>query len=375
MGAGVAAATMLVAGGGGETTTVYVNDVNPPDAPTITAAAEDTPPAPTRGEAMTAGEIYRATGPGIMRVVSGDAAAADLNPRGSGRIGTGFVADAKGHVLTNAHVIVPGTDTAKLVFVDGEEYPARVVGRDEDIDVAVLKADRLPATARPLTLGSVRALTVGDPLVAIGNPYGLDHSVTTGIVSALKRPLVSPNMCHVQNVVQTDAAINQGNSGGPLLDARGQVVGINSQIASDSGANAGIALAVPIDIVRPVMASLIEDGSAEHAWLGVKGVQLNEAIRTANKLPETRGVMVVETPDGGPAKKAGLRGATAPTSDTPKGGDIITAVDGRPTQDMADVSLAVARHRVGQTIRVEVLRDGTRLTVPVTLVDRGACPR
>ena len=190
---------------------------------------------------------------------------------------------------------------------------------------------------------------MGDAVIAIGNPFGLERTATTGIVSALKRIITAPNGFEIQNVIQTDAAINEGNSGGPLLDAAGRVIGINSQIASESGGNNGVGFAVPIDTIRPVADSIIADGSAEHAWLGVTGRSVTPDIAAALKLGDARGVAVVATDDRGPAADAGLRAATsAPDADVPRGGDIIVAVDGREVEDMADVSRAVSVARRGR---------------------------
>ena len=319
--------------------------------------------------ALTAGEIYRKYQLSIVRVESGSATT-------SGRLGTGFVIDGAGHILTNAHVIIAGSKTATIRLSDGSEHKATVLGRDEDIDLAVLRAPDLPASSVPVPLGSVRTLRVGDPLVAIGNPLGFDLTVTSGIVSALKRPIESPNQCPVQNVVQTDAAINQGNSGGPLFDGHGRVIGINSQIATENGGNVGIGLAVPIDIVKPVAQSIIQTGTAQHARLGILGRGITPEIASANGLKDRKGVMIVESQGGGAAAKAGLRGATSGTgeNETPKGGDVITAIDGRPVEDMPDVSLAVNSNRPGAVLRVTVLRGGQTTTVPVTLQNRqGPC--
>lgn len=325
---------------------------------------EAAPPAASGSrDGLSVAEVYRLRSPGVVRVESGTGV--------SGRLGTGFVVDREGRVLTNAHVIEEGATEATVVFSDGSEETAKVLGRDEDIDLAVLDVADLPPAAVVVPLGSIRGLTVGDPVIAIGNPLGFDQTVTSGIVSALKRPIQSPNDTVIQNVIQTDAAINQGNSGGPLLDGAGRVVGINSQIASESGGNDGIGFAVPIDTVRPVAESIIETGRAEHAWMGIQGVPMLPEVREANDL-DTEGVMVVTTDRRGPARKAGLEGARSGTAEgqTPRGGDVIVAVEGRPVEDMADVSLAVSSRRVGDTMRVTVLRDGAERTVRVTLADR-----
>ncbi|HWH14334.1 MAG TPA: trypsin-like peptidase domain-containing protein, partial [Miltoncostaeaceae bacterium] len=358
-----------VAGDDGRTTTV-IREVAASGAPDgqppvpLPAPAERAGGAARPGATPSIAEVYRQVAPSVVRVESGAGVA--------GRLGTGFVIDRRGHVLTNAHVIQRDAGRARVVFGDGSERDARVLGRDEDVDLAVLRVEDLPEASRVAPLGSVRDLTVGDAVIAIGNPLGFDQTVTSGIVSALKRPISSPNDTTIQNVIQTDAAINQGNSGGPLLDARGRVVGINSQIATESGGNDGIGFAVPVDTVRPVAASIIATGEAQHAWMGIQGVPMLPAVQEANGLGGVKGVMVVQVDDRGPARQAGLRGATSGTgpTDTPRGGDVIVAVNGRPVEDMADVSLAVTSRRVGDRLTVTVLRDGTRRDVAITLGDR-----
>jgi S1-C subfamily serine protease len=224
---------------------------------------------------------------------------------------------------------------------------------------------------RPLPLGRSNHLVVGDPVIAIGNPFGLERTATTGIISALKRIISAPNDFEIQNVIQTDAAINQGNSGGPLLDARGRVIGINSQIATGSGGNDGIGFAVPIDTIRPVADAIIATGRPAHAWLGITGRQITPAMAEALGHPDVRGVVVVEVDERGPAADAGLRASPSPPSaEVPRGGDLIVAVDGRAAEDMADVSRAVSSRAVGEQLTLTVLRDGTRRELRVTLADR-----
>jgi S1-C subfamily serine protease len=287
-----------------------------------------------------------------------------------GRLGSGFLVDRRGRVLTNAHVVDDST-TATVTFDDGTESTAEVLGADESTDLAVLRVDTVPPDVAPLPLGRSEDLVVGDPVVAIGNPFGLERTATTGIVSALKRIITAPNGFEIQNVVQTDAAINEGNSGGPLLDSAGRVIGINSQIASEGGGNDGIGFAVPIDTIRPVADAIIASGRATHAWLGVTGRSITPAIARALDVPDVRGVAVIAVDDRGPAGDAGLRAATTPQdADVPRGGDLIVAVDGRAVEDMADVSRAVSSRAVGEPIALTVLRAGDRRTLRITLADR-----
>ena len=374
----VAATTLVDVGGDDGTRTVTVvqqtsglatgglgSDTAPVN-PEITPA-----PAPAAEGELPVTDIVRRLSPGVTLVTTGGRPG---TPDAlSGSLGTGFLVDRDGHILTNAHVVGDETDV-DVTFENGEELPAKVLGRDEALDVAVLKIASIPAGAAIIPLGSIRTLQVGDPLVAIGNPLGYRQTVTTGIVSALKRTIDSPNDTTIQNVIQTDAAINQGNSGGPLIDRQGRVVGINSQIATEGGGNLGIGFAVPIDTVKPVADSIIRTGTAQHAWIGIVGASLTPEIARANDLAGRRGVMVVDLDDRGPAKKAGLKGATSGTENSPdavpKGGDVIVSVDGRAINDMGDVSLAIASKAVGAEVDMTVLRDGAEKRLRITLADR-----
>ncbi len=238
----------------------------------------------------------------------------------------------------------------------------------------MLSVERVPADVDPLPLGRSSDLVVGDPVVAIGNPFGLERTATTGIVSALKRIITSPNNFQIQNVIQTDAAINQGNSGGPLLDRRGRVVGINSQIASESGGSDGIGFAVPIDTIRPVADAVIATGRVEHAWLGMTGRPITPAIARALGIGDARGVAVIEVDDRGPGQggRACARPRPRRTRTCRAGGDLVVAVDGRPVEDMADISRAVSSRAVGEPVTLTVLRDGRRITLRVALENRPA---
>ena len=314
-----------------------------------------------------------ATATGVQAVVADSSPAVVKVTAGGGadeRLGSGFLVDPRGRILTNAHVL-GSAKNATVTFDDGTEERADVLGRDESTDLAVLRVASVPRSARPLPLGTSGDLVVGDPVIAIGNPFGLERTATTGIVSALKRIISSPNDFDIQNVIQTDAAINQGNSGGPLLDAHGRVVGINSQIASQSGGNDGIGFAIPIDTIRPVADSIIATGTARHSWLGVTGRTVTPAIAQALGAPDERGVAVVEVNPRGPAAKAGLLPSTsAPGAEVPRGGDLIVAVDGHAVEDMADVSRAVSSRAVGDHLALTILRDGKRTTIRVALADR-----
>lgn len=319
-------------------------------APTATAPGTD-----DAAESVQA--IVRDASPGVVLVEQ---------PRG---LGTGFLIDGKGHVLTNAHV-VDGSAQVTVTYADGTTQDAKVLAEDPTIDLAVLDVGTPPASAKPLPLGQSRDLTVGDPVVAIGNPLGFERTATTGIVSAVKRQICSPNQSPIANAIQTDAAINQGNSGGPLLDRRGRVIGINSQIISQGGGFEGIGFAVPIDTVRPVAEGVIAGGAPEHAWIGIVGEPLTPKVAADLGVAGTQGVALRKVDDRGPAKKANLRGSSAGKDAPPKGGDIIVEIAGRPIRDFGDLSQEIGSRRVGETVEVTVLRDGKRVTAKLTLQDR-----
>lgn len=329
----------------------------------------DNPPVltPAEQEAGTRSvqQVVKESSPSVMQV--------QVVTDESAQSGTGFLIDADGTALTNEHV-VEGAKEVTVEFSDRSRSKAKVVGADPDIDLAVLRVATIPTEARPLALGRSVALVPGDPVIAIGSPFGLAGSVTTGVVSALGRRIEAPsgNNIGIPNAIQTDAAINKGNSGGPLLDRFGNVVGINSQIFSQGGDSAGVGFAVPIDTIRPVARSIVATGKAEHAWIGISGKTLTPEAATQLKLPQKTGVMIVELDGRGPAKKAGLVAADNPEAEVPKGGDVIIAINGRPIDGMEDVSQEVASSAVGTKVRVTVLRDGNEREVELTLADRPA---
>jgi len=364
---GALAAIGVLAGtgqlGGGDTT--IIRESASGITTTVSGAASDAAAAetgtPTKG--LSVEQVVKRESPAVVLI-------SNETPQG-GSLGSGFLIDNQGHVITNAHVVDGATKTT-VTFEDGTESKGTILGVDKSTDVAVVKVATLPPGVRPVPLGNSGNLTVGQEVVAIGNPYGYSGSATTGIVSALKRIIQSPNGFTIQNAIQTDAAINQGNSGGPLFDSAGRVIGINSQIASENGGNVGIGFAVPIDTVRPIVDSIIRDGKATHAWIGIQGRELTPALAQKLDLAGKRGVIVLSLDDRGPAKDADLQAAEKADAAVPKGGDLIVAVNGRPVIDMADVAEAVASRKVGDTITVTVLRDGASKTVTLTLKDRPA---
>ena len=364
VGAGVALGVVgATVGFGGDTTIIRESSPGITATPAASAAvaeAEDDGPA----DARSVSEIVRRESPAVVLIEAGEAG-------GQGGLGSGFLIDRDGHVLTNAHVVEDSTTTT-VTFSDGTERTARILGVDTSTDLAVLKIPRVPEGIQPVRLGSSGALVVGQDVVAIGNPYGLERTATTGIVSALERTIEAPNGFAIQNAIQTDAAINQGNSGGPLFDRAGRVIGMNTQIASQNGGNVGLGFAVPIDTIAPIAQSVIKDGTPKHAWIGITGRELTPALAGKLGLEGRRGVLVAEVADGGAAKAAGIVAARDSDAEVPRGADLIIAVNGTPVEDMADVSRAVASRTVGERISVTVLRDGEERTVQMTLRDRPA---
>ena len=288
--------------------------------------------------------------------------------------GSGFLIDNDGHILTNAHV-VEGAKHVDVQLGDGDTQPAQIVGTDPSSDIAVLKVDNTEG-AQPLELGDSDQVQVGDPVVAIGNPFALDRTVTSGIVSALQRQIQAPNGFSISDVIQTDAAINPGNSGGPLIDGDGRVIGINSQIESQSGGNEGVGFAVPIKTAGDVVSQLENGGEVHRAYLGISGGDITSEIARALNLPVDQGVLVERVLANGPADDAGIQGptgqATIAGQTFPVGGDIITKVDGKPITGMDDVISAVDDHTPGDEITLTVFSDGQQKDVSVKLGDRPA---
>jgi S1-C subfamily serine protease len=288
--------------------------------------------------------------------------------------GSGFLIDTDGHILTNAHV-VEGAKSVDVQLADGDTQQAQIVGIDPSSDIALLKVDNTEGV-NPLPLGDSTKVQVGDPVVAIGNPFALDRTVTTGIVSALQRQIQAPNGFSISNVIQTDAAINPGNSGGPLIDGAGQVIGINSQIESQSGGNEGVGFAVPIKTAADVVSQLESGGEVHRAYLGITGGDITPDIAQALNLPVDQGVLVEQVLGGGPADDAGISGATGQATiggqTVPIGGDIITKVAGKQISGMNDVISAVNDRKPGDDLALTVWSNGQQKDVTVKLGDRPA---
>jgi S1-C subfamily serine protease len=355
-------------------------------APALAATPLPQPaPREASGKGLTVNQIYQQDSPGVafIQAQSAQQPASPLNPFGGGGGGTatgsGFVIDHAGHILTNAHVV----DGAQKIEVtlgntdNSQPVSAQVVGKDPSTDVALLKVSAPSDQLHPLSLGNSSQLQVGDSVVAIGNPFGLDRTVTTGIVSALQREIKAPNGFTINNVIQTDAAINPGNSGGPLLDAGGRVIGINSQIESPGGGgNVGIGFAVPINTAHQVVQQLLANGKVEHAFLGISGTDLTPQIADLLNLPVKQGALVQTVVPNGPADKAGVKGGSATVSINGQqiraGGDVITAVDGKPVTGMNDVISAVNAKQPGDQVQLSLSHGSQNRTVTVTLANRPA---
>jgi S1-C subfamily serine protease len=295
-----------------------------------------------------------------------------------GGTGSGFIYDTDGHIVTNYHV-VENAEELTVTLADGEIYPAEIVGVDPSNDLAVIRVD-VDSLPQPVPLGGSDDLRVGEFVVAIGNPFGLDRTLTVGVISSLGRVIQGPDGRFIGEAIQTDAAINPGNSGGPLLDLEGRVIGVNSQIISPSRASAGIGFAVPVDTVKRVVPQLIDQGRYAHPWLGVQPLSLTpdraSAFREAGvDMSVDEGLLLVEVVRGGPAEQAGLRGGDQMVRlgnfQIALGGDIITAIDGELVTDLQELTVYLeTQTQVGDTVEVTYVRDGVEQSVPVTLTER-----
>jgi S1-C subfamily serine protease len=338
------------------------------------------------GKGFDAQRIFKNEGQGVVTVISlfggGSGLDSILGGGGGGGVGSGFVLNGSGEIATNAHVVTqgnaPNLQKAREVYVefaDGNRVSAKIVGQDPNADVALLKVDPKGLTLRPLPLGSSASVPVGEPVAAIGSPFGERQSLSVGVVSAVDRDIQSLNGDFaIPGAIQTDAAINPGNSGGPLVDGGGKVIGINQQIKSNSGGGEGVGFAVPIDIVKRSLGALRETGEAQYAYLGVSSAPLYPQLVKRFDLPVDKGAWVQEVTPGSPAERAGIRGGHGDTrfqiQSYAQGGDIITKVQGRPIEDANDLSAVVARFQPGQKVTVEVRRGGDTKQIDVTLGQR-----
>jgi putative serine protease PepD len=356
------AAAAAIGGGAGAVATTALHDDTPSvrtitNTRTVSSSAADTATSPHA--------VYESAKDSVAYITTGTGT------------GSGFVVSDDGYIVTNAHVVEGANGQIKAKIGDGKALDAKLVGEDASTDLALLKVSA--TNLKPLALGDSSGVEVGDPAYAIGNPFGLDRTLTTGVVSALQREISSPNGFSIDDVIQTDAAINPGNSGGPLLSRQGRVLGINAQIKSQSGGGEGVGFAIPIDTVRRSLRELRAKGHVDYAFLGVTTLLLYPQLAEKLGLPVRDGAVVSQVEKGSPADDAGLKAGDDKITfqgqqDVPKGGDVIVAVGGRKlssTNDLADVVSALP---AGREVSLEVVRGSDRRTVKVKLGKRPARP-
>jgi S1-C subfamily serine protease len=331
---------------------------------------------------LTAGDIYKRDAPGVVfirsQIIQRTQSPFDFGlpqEQQGEATGSGFVVDRAGTILTNAHV-VNGATKVTVQFQNKQSVVAKVLGKDESTDLALLKVDPAGLKLTPLTLGSSKGVQVGDPAIAIGNPFGLERTLTTGVISAVQRTIQAPNNFQIDDVLQTDAPINPGNSGGPLIDATGKVIGINSQIATGgngSQGSVGIGFAVPIDTAKQIIPDLKQSGRVDRGYLGISSATVDKTLKDLN-LPVDHGALVQSVAPGGPADKAGIRAGDLPATldnhPIQLGGDIITKIAGKEIRSKDDLQAAVADRKSGDTVKVTLWRASKVKTVEVTLGER-----
>lgn len=315
-------------------------------------------------------DVYKASAPGVVYIQSTTTVRDFFGMFAQERegAGSGSIIDEQGDILTNYHVIA---DSEKLTvsFGSGRNYPAKVVGKDPDTDLAVIRLLQPPKEALTVVpLGDSDKLIVGQKVLAIGNPFGLDRTLTTGVISGLQRPIRAENNRQIEGAIQTDAAINPGNSGGPLLDSHGRMIGINSQIESPSGASAGVGFAIPVNIAKRIVPELVRNGSVQRPSLSITSRNVEDLGRQA-QLPVPDGVLIWTVRAGGAAANAGLKGLAQTEEGDVELGDIIVAIDGEKISNNDDLYRLLDKHQIGDTVNVEVIRRGRRTTVPVRLTE------
>ena len=372
LGGGVALVGAAALGKLGDKTTIIREEVAPSS---LAPAAFQT------GQRESINSIYRASAPGVVHIETTTRVAQQDdpffgNPFGAAQtqraLGSGFVLDKAGHIVTNFHV-VRGATAIQVSFSNNERFKAKLVGVDPSTDIAVLQVEVKARALKALPLGNSDGVRIGDQVIAIGNPFGLDRSVTAGIVSAVQRRIEAPNRLSISHVIQTDAALNHGNSGGPLLNAQGEVVGVNAQIETGgaSQGNVGIGFAIPINTVKDVVAELIKHGDVEHAFLGIEGKSLTPSIARLFHLPVSSGVIVATVRQGSGAAGAGLKAATSEVTvegeSWPAGGDVIVKVGGEPVPTVERLVDLIASKQPGDKIDVEVVRESSHHTLTVKL--------
>ena len=355
-------------------------DDNPAPVAEVAPIPTDSASTSTGPTTIDVAAIYKRSAPGVVQIVSTTRGApstdvfGDPIPGDTQRaLGSGFVIDKDGHVVTNYHV-VRGASSIEVSFSNQETRSAKVVGTDPSTDLAVLKVDVDAKGLTPLSLANSDEVQVGDPVVAIGNPFGLERTVTAGIVSALQREVSAPNDYTIDHVIQTDAPINSGNSGGPLIDAQGRVIGVNSQIetANGGGGNVGIGFAIPSNTVKSVVAQLLSDGRVDRAFLGVTLQDVEPDVAQVLRLPAEEGVLVASVKPGSPAAKAGIVGGNTQVvvagESYQLGGDMIVAIDGKKVTSVDQLRDLITAHKPGDTVGVTIVnKDGKRSTKSVEL--------
>ncbi len=349
------------------TPTTMKSEIIASDKPIPSAIGETTP---AYSKNLSLIEIFEKSEPGVVRV---NVQRTDQT-NGTSGVGSGFVFDKKGHIITNSHVV---KDVKKVVvtFLDGRSYNAEIIGFDEFTDIGVVKVNADLSLLQPLTLGDSSNLKVGEPIAAIGNPFGLSGSMTSGIVSQLGRLLPSGAGYSIPDVIQTDAAINPGNSGGPLLNMRGEIVGINTAIQSTTGEFTGVGFAVPSQTIAKIVPSLIENGKYHHPWIGISGRDIDPDLAKVLNLNDAVGFLVITVVENSPAAKAGIHGSDKTVQvegvNYPIGGDIILSVDGKQVRKIDDILIHLQRAKsVGDEMNLEILRDGRTTNVTITLEER-----
>ena len=322
-------------------------------------------------KSLTLVELFEKSESGVVRI--------DVDKinssRETGSLGSGFVFDDLGHIITNAHV-VESASSVTITFLDGSQYNAQIIGLDKFTDIAVIKVEEKPRYLHPLQMGDSSTLKVGEQVAAIGNPFGLSGSMTSGIVSQIGRLLPSQDTgFSIPNVIQTDAAINPGNSGGPLLNMAGKVMGINTAIQSGTGQSAGIGFAVPSNTILKVVPVLIEKGKYSHPWIGISGKDIDPELAKVRDLDQSKGFLIITVVPGSPAEIAGLKGVSEikiiGDKEYPADGDIIVSVDGKEVRKISDILIHLQEEKsVGDEMILGILRDGEVMHIILVLIER-----
>jgi S1-C subfamily serine protease len=375
------AAALIATGCGGGGDTTITEGASPTGTQQVVVQSSD--------GSFNPAQIYKDVSPGVVTIISVFDSSGNtiLGSGSSAGQGSGFVVDKEGDIVTNAHVVTSGghlngggtPHEAKQVFVefgDRNRVPAEIVGFDADADVALIKVDPDGLDLEPVPLSDRTTFAVGEPVAAIGSPFGETQSLSIGVISAINRTVEGLTNFGIDNAIQTDASINPGNSGGPLLDSKGDVIGINEQIASDSGSNSGVGFAIPVTSVRYSLDQLRSDGNVEYAFLGVTSESLYPQLAEHLGIDAKNGAMITDVVSGSPADDAGLKGSTGETTfqlqHIKTGGDVVIAVDDKPVFQNNDLSELIALHKPGDTVKLDILRGSQHATVDVTLGSRPA---